>query len=241
MKFIIFLLLFSCASPQKVQTTMLAPGTNKFILTDSSGKYHVRREVKFSGKKLLTKSTISGWEDPNQPLEKAITVSIRGALKNGEKSLLPVASQFSVWFDKNEFFSQLKINRKNKTIDIIKKSPEKKWSGVESKKVPAGKYYCFFSSLPECVISQNLLVRSRESKVAIYLIWDSYPYYVEQFQNVTGDVLSLTQFSFASMVENSLRFELDIGNQIIFYHFDKDLKFEKMFWVAQGISLERVN
>lgn len=243
MKFLLLTFLFSCAGSGDVvnQRTVLTPGEKKFILSDSSGKYHVKRQVKISGRKLLTKTVLSNWNSPSEALEKSITSSVIGSLRTGEPSLLPFASQFSVWFDKKQYFSQLKINRKSKSISIIQKSPEAKWNGKDSKKIPAGKYYCFFSSLPECVISQNLLVLSRESKVPIYLIWDNYPYYTEQYQAMSGDIVSLVQFSFANMVDQSLRFELDIGNQIIFYHFDKELKFEKMFWVSQGISLERVN
>lgn len=240
MRFLLFVFLLSCANSQKVETTVIIPGTQKFILTDGSGKFQVERQVKISGKKILTRSTISSVNNPKVALEKSITSSFLGSLRNGDRSLLPVASQFSVWFDKNLFFSQLKVDRKNKTVEIIKKSPEAKWNGKETKKVPAGKYYCFFSSLPECVISQNILLKSRDKKVPIYLIWDSFPFYVEQYQGVSGQLLSLTQFSFSNMVSNSLRFELDIGGQIIFYHFDKKLQFEKMFWVSQGISLERV-
>lgn len=239
MKFLLFFLVISCASTTKSNRTVLSSSQNKFIMTDASGKYLVNREIKISGKKLLTRVTLTHWEKPAEALEKSVTVSTLGQLRSGEASLLPKASQFSVWFDKKKFFSQLKINRKNKTIEVLKKSPEAKWNGKEEVKAPAAKYICFFSSLAECVISQNILIKSREAKVPIYLIWDNYPFYGEQYQGVSGELISLSQFSFSNMVEDSLRFELDIGNQIIFYHFDKELNFEKMYWVAQGISLER--
>ena len=241
MRFLILLLLLSCAGTKTTQRTIVKSGVKKFILTDGSGKFHVERQVKISGKKILTRSILTDWKNPNQILEKSVTASLAGRLRNGEFSLLPQASQFSVWFDKKLYFSQVKVNKSKKTIEVLKKSPEAKWSGSEEVKAPAGKYFCFFSSLPECVISLNLLIKSRKGKIPIFLIWDSYPYYGEQYQGLSAELISLTQFSFANMVENSLRFELDIGNQIIFYHFDKNLNFEKMFWVSQGISLERIN
>ena len=234
-------LLLSCAGGVANQRTVLSSSSNKFILTDASGKFNVERQIKVTGNKVLTRSILSNWKNSGEILEKSVTVSKSGRLRSGEYSLLPEASQFSVWFDKDRYFSQIKIDRKKRQLEILKKSPEKKWNGKEAVKAPSGKYFCFFSSLPECVISLNLLIKSRKGKIPIYLIWDSYPYYKEQYQGITGEVLSLAQFSFANMVEESLRFELDIGNQIIFYHFDKELKFEKMFWVSQGISLERIN
>lgn len=240
MKFILFFLLVSCAGASMKEKTVLSSSNNKFILTDASGKYLVGREIKVTKGKLLTRVTLTQWERPGEPLEKSVTMSTLGQLKSGEPALLPNASQFSVWFDKKRFFSQIKLN-KNKTIEVLKKSPEPKWNGKEEVKAPSGKYFCFFSSLAECVIAQNLLIKSREGKVQIFLIWDNFPYYGEQYQGVSGELISLSQFSFSNMVEDSLRFELDIGNQIIFYHFDKELKFEKMYWVAQGISLEREN
>ncbi len=230
----------SCTLPHKIKTTTRASqGKHKFNLKDSSGNYLVEREVKRVGRKVVTRSTLMSWSDTSAPLEKSITVSLVGSVKKGKRSLLPLTSQFSVWFNKKKFFSQIKINKSNKTIAVLKQSPEEKWNGEESVGAPKAKYICFFSSIPECMSEQNLLVLSKDSKVELVIIWDNYPYYVEQYAEVSGKLFTTAQLSFSSMLKDSLRFELDIGNQIIFYHFNRNLEFVKMFWVAQGISLER--
>lgn len=240
MKCFIFILLTACSLSQTQNPrTKITEGKNRFNLKDATGNYLVEREVKRVGPKIVTRTVLKNWQNISIPLEKSITVSLSGRLSNGTKSLLPLTSQFSVWFDKKKYFSQIKVNKKQKTVSVLKQSPEAKWNGKVIEKAPKARYICFFSSLPECLSEQNLLVLSRNAKIDIFIIWDNYPYYVEQYEGVSGKLITLAQFSFSSMLKDSLRFELDIGNQVIFYHFNRRLEFDKMFWVSQGISLER--
>ena len=87
---------------------------------------------------------------------------------------------------------------------------------------------------------QNILLKARKDKVLLYIIWDGYPFNSEQYEGVEDVLISQASFYYSQKQRDSLRFELDIGNQIIFYHFDKNLQFEKMFWVSQGISLTKI-
>ena len=102
-----------------------------------------------------------------------------------------------------------------------------------------GRYYCFFSQLAECIEMQNILLEARNKRLFIYIVWDNYPFNSEQYEKIPTDVVSKAQFSYFKKDKDNLIFELDLGNQIILMHFDRQLKFEKMFWIAQGISITK--
>jgi hypothetical protein len=106
-------------------------GSHTYDYTDSSGEYILKREIKKTKNNLITRVKILSKKNLKE-LESQVSVSILGSVptKNGKKvtALLPSISQFKVWFNKEEYFSQIKSLRKQKKIQVILKSPEKKWN-----------------------------------------------------------------------------------------------------------------
>ena len=74
--------------------------------------------------------------------------------------------------------------------------------------------------------------------MSLVIIWDNYPYHQEQFANMKDEVFSQQNLVLLKMKKQGINL-LDTENHAIFYHFDKKLRFSKMYWVAQGISLVR--
>lgn len=238
---LLFLLsfLFSCSSVQKISS--LSSSKRLYIWKDKSGEFVLERDVRVSKKKLATRSTLSLLSNRTKVLEKTVGVSQIGLVKirgNTIASLRPFASQHSIWFDKKEYFSQLKVNAKKKALDVKLSSPEEKWKGAKEFKFPKGFIFCFFSQIPECVKRHGLLKMDNRGK-QIYIIWDSYPYHTEQLEGVLDQPFQSANFAFNTVIRGEKRYSLNLENQILFYHFNNRDEFEKMYWIAQGITVKR--
>lgn len=233
---IVCLFLSACSSPKKFQTRK-DDNTRFYNYTDGNGSYAIRRDNKLSGNKLVTRNQLSTYNGA-EVLEKSITVSKVGKISGGSIAVLPESSQFEVWFSGKKYVSKIKINRNDKMAIIYMQSPEKKWNGTKTQKLNSSRIICFFSQLPECLKMQNVLIHAKDKKVPLQIIWDNYPFHIELYKGLNQELITQGAFYFSDKVDDLLRFELDIGNQIIFYHYDRALDFVKMNWVAQGITQE---
>jgi hypothetical protein len=210
--------------------------------TDQTGSYLLKREVKYSNKKIITRTKIFS-NQSNSEVESTVAVSILGTVRTPKnrkiRVLLPNVSQFKVWFSKKEHFSQVKLNRKSKQVDVLTKNPEKKGNFEQSFSIPKGRFFCFFSQLPECLKEQNLLYLSAQKKVQLFVVWDNFPYHSELYEGMGTNPITSATLEISKHSKDELKYSLDIGNQIIFYHFDKKLMFKGFYWISQGISLKR--
>ena len=229
-------MLLSCSS---LQTNNIKNTRNSFNFKDRFGLYNLEREVRNKNNQLILRRQLSPQMQRSLVLEKTIVVSQLGTIgKKRMPSMRPVIAQHTIWFEKQKYFTQLKVQPKTKTLEVVMKSPEKKWSGQKLIKFPKGKIFCFFSQIPECVKYHGLLTSNNKPK-EFYIIWDNYPYHQETYENVGESVFQMVRFQYNGE-ENGLKiYSLSLGNQIIFYHFNYDKEFERMYWIAQGVSLAK--
>lgn len=212
-----------------------------FQLTDANGSYLVRREVKYNKGRMISRLRYFDKDGVTQ-LENTVAVSRLGRIKNQKDlAILPEASQYKVWFDKDEYFSQSKILGRKKKIAVSLEGPNPQWKGIKEFDLPKTRYICFFTQLPECLKVQNLLIKAARKPVSLYVIWDNFPYHEELYTNLDGTITSFATLSVNNEVKDEFKFNLDIGSQILFYHYDRNLNFTKMFWVAQGLSMIKFN
>lgn len=239
----IFLLFLSCSPKIFDSTKKTKINSNKvsyFLFKDVSGQYIVKREVIQNQKQLVLRQTLFPPGAEKSPLEKSVTVTKFGAVKNKGKKYLasrPFASQYSIWFEKKEFFTQMKLNVQKKGLDVYLKSPEAKWQGKSFEKLPKGLKYCWFSQIPDCIKRIIKLDKKSMKPSSFYIVWDGFPYYSEQLQRLSGRPYTLANVYFDGEFDKTYRFGVNVENQIIFYHFNFDLEFERMFWVAQAITM----
>jgi len=240
--FICLVTLLSCSHDNKSTSTenVNSNTSNYFSLKDQSGEYILKRDILIKNSTVLTRQSIfvSGQED--RPLEKTVTKSKYGSSKNRKNLVRPLASQHSIWFEKNKYFSQFKLNIKNRSFDVLMESPERKWNGKESLKFPKAKIFCWFSQLPECLHKVGILAKKPKIAVSFYIVWGGYPYYSEQYNGVSGRAFSRASVKIDAQTEGRNVFVVSVDNQNIFYHFNSNLEFEKMFWITQGISMMRL-
>ncbi len=242
---IFFSIIFSSCSSSQNQIKDGFKEKNIYVFNDSTGEYFLERDILIKNKKLITRQKIYSSMEPDKLLEKSIMISSLGKLKVGSNLInytRPDISQFTIWFEKQKFFSQLKTLKKNKSLEIVMLSPEEKWNGNKEIKYPKGATFCYYTQIPDCLKIQghlNSLINKEKKQIPFYLIWESYPYQGEQLNNISDSPFQKAVILYEGINNGLHRFIVDLGNQTILYHYNLDLKFEMMFWVAQGITLKK--
>lgn len=241
MKVLILCLLIFFVSCGHLKSSAPSEGRKTYNYTDVSGKFTLSREFKLEKQKLISRSQLSG--HGAKVLEKSVTVSHLGSIKvkKGTRvtTLRPEASEFTVWFEGKKYFSSMRINPKSKSMKVILESPETKWNGTTEVPFPRGKYFCFYSQLPECIYHNHLLVRAYEQKKSqdFFVIWDSYPYVQEQLTNVGANLFSAASVKFEDEDKKSFKVVVELDEQVIHYDFSKSYDMIRMSWIAQGITI----
>jgi hypothetical protein len=235
--FLILVSLTSCSLP--TIKNKFQDSKNIFSFKDKTGSYYLDREVRLKGTQIVVRRKITPQMKRELTLEKTIAVSQVGSIgKKRVPSMRPVVAQHTIWFEKQKYMSQIKVNTKKRALEVVMESPEEKWNGKKTIPFPRGKVFCFFSQIPECVKVHGFLGENPKGK-ELYIIWDSYPYQIETFEGVGSGPFQSAIFEFNGVDEKSKRYTLNLGNQLIFYHFNYDNEFEKMYWISQGISMVR--
>lgn len=244
MKILIMLfLLISCAHKAN-NFTSIQKSKKSFHYKDISGSFVIQRDIARKKNKIINRQQIINPNDIAAPLEKTVTMSKLGIIKTSKgqrRSLRPVASQHSIWFNKKEYFSQLKIIPEKRSLEVVTRSPEDKWNGKELIKFPKGNIFCFFSQVPECLKAHGLLSKlenKQTESINFYIIWDNYPYQNQQLSGVSNSAFQSAVLKYSGKSKSSLKYAVDLTNQTIFYHFDNQKNLENMFWITQGISLK---
>lgn len=238
---IILFFIIGCSNlGSSARKASLEEKSSLFNYQDASGSFLIRRQTKLEKGKLVLRGQLFLADDVNEPLEKTISISQIGRAGNNP-AMKPLISQHTVWFDKKRYFVQHKVNDKTKSLESIMDSPEVKWQGKKSSRFPKGSVFCFYSQLPECLGFYGLLRVGDKKPHSFVLILDSFPYVLEQLQNMPNSVFIASRVNYEDEFSGLHRFTVDLGNQVISYQFNQDLVFEKMFWISQSISMIKQN
>lgn len=251
MKFLlpILLLISSCAGNKNI-TSEIKNDSETYQYTDQSGEFGFNRQVLVEEKKhkLSTMIKMIDKLKIDKPLlEKTISVSEMGSIKKNKKKkgknvLRPSVSQHTVWLEGKKYFSQIKVNSQKRILDITMESPESKWNGTNTYPIPQKSgVYCFFTQIPECMHFSGILFdlkNKSNTKLNLGIIFEGFPYLMEQVENIPSEPIVFGDFSFDGLSEDgTIRYALDLYGQRIFYHFNDKFELKKILWVAQGISI----
>lgn len=235
-RLLLAILFCSCSTFSEIK---IKSSKQNYNLKDRFGTYFLERENRVKNNQVILRRKLSPQMQRSLVLEKTISVSQTGTMgKNRLPSMRPVIAQHSIWFEKQKYFSQLRVIPKSRSLEITLRSPEKKWNGQKTVLFPKGKIFCFFTQIPECVKFHGLLTKST-APIEFYIIWDNYPYHQETFEGVADNPFQNVMFQYSGEEKGLKIYTLNLGNQIIFYHFNYDNEFERMYWIAQGISLAK--
>lgn len=241
-----FFLIISCGGISKSNMQEQLPSIDdRFTYTDKNGEFQIKSSTGFD-KKTKTFITKKSLEIPNRDkngiLEQSVAISSLGTVKNKTIILRPKSSHYIVWFDGKKYSSELKINPKQKAIDLKMTSPEKEWNGTKQIKFPSSKVVpCFFSQVIECAKVSGFIKKATEKKSGVMnflVVWEGYPYLNETFTDFPSELFSNAELEYDGKTKQSeRRFNLRVAGQSIFYVLNEKDVMTKMFWVSQGISM----
>lgn len=246
------LLLASCSSfNQKSKQLIDIPLKEEslFSYTDLSGSYSLRREIGLNKaqKYYYYKGLIANDENSfDKFLEKNVIISDIGRIKSSQgfhNVMRPKLSQHTVYLDGKKYFSQIKIDKKNRSLDVYIVRPKGLSSGLKKIKFPETKgVFCFYNQLTECLKFSGILkqVNNSKSKKNFYIIWDNYPFFEGNQSLGQPEVFSKAKvWEKESEDKNSLNFVVEVGSTLLDIYLDKEGNLEKKLWAAEGITLSK--
>ncbi len=241
---LITLLVVSCSAFNR--TSEPALGKYLYSYSDVSGNFSYQRDVKFIKKKLVTRSQIMvPSPGSDRIVEKSVTVSQLGTVREGSRRtfvLRPLASEFTVWLEGKKYSSRMQLDTAQKSMRVTLDSPEAKWKGQTLIPFPAGKYFCFFTQIPDCLYHNQILENSLASKrqtFDFYVVWDNYPFVQEQLTNVGNNLFSQATIKYDGERKGEIRYILEAEDQILLYQFSKNFELTGYSWISQGINMVR--
>ncbi len=246
---ILFFLLFpSCAYFTKI-TSKSSPrktSQSQFILKDKAGEYLFSRESGRKNSQYVTKRKIFLNENTQDEkiLEKSIAISSVHKINNVE-FLAPDVSQFTVWFDSQKYFTQMKFDWKRKELEVSLESPEEQWSGLTIHPFPSDlKAVCFFSQIVECAQKLGFLDKSTSFKrgtMNLYLLMEGFPFVREIYLDLPTQIFLKAKFQYEGLTkEKERKYVLEFAGQSIFYFLKNNSDdLVKIFWISQGLSITK--
>ncbi len=245
---IFFLLILSCSQTKRGLSVREKPenfpkttnskniyGNHEFQLQDLSGLYRLSRNIYKKSGKIYFESKLLNPNKTREALEKS-QIILKKYNKNGKNILVPVISQFTTWIDKKKYFSQIKINTSKKVFEI--------YTEPENVKAEVGfvnsNWICPFSLLPECLGLSGYVSAGAQGKwrqKSIWVMWDNHPYQQKFYENVSPSMFTRARLIFEGTKNGYYQISVEISGQSISLLFTPGYQFEKMIWVAQGLSL----
>lgn len=254
-KLSIVLLLFFCGAcanmpGKRVSSSdslnlLFSPQTTLFEMTDKSGRFDFSRESgKATDNRYVVKQQIRLPDGERKVLEQSISFSQIGKLRGEIDILRPALSQYTVWFDGDRYFSELKTDVEKKSLVVNMVSPEPEWNGERTIPFPDDNaVYCYFSQLIECAFITGFIEKAidkRAGSMNMIILWEGYPFYMQQYPEIPQEPFTRAVLEFDGQTKDQgLRFSLRFSGQSIFYFVTKSGRYDRHFWVAQGLSVVR--
>jgi hypothetical protein len=243
MKIIIFsfLLLSNCAHHSARNSDKLVKSVYTFNITDKNGKYLLERDSGLNAQKQLVLKQKTVQINDDKVIEQSIVMSTPGALKKSIPLLRPFRSQYTIWFEGKKYFTETRLDAGKRGMVLKFNSPDKEWNGEKFVELPKGTgAFCYFSQLIECVRFSTFVdqaIEKTSGEMNLNIIWEGYPFFHQQYPDMTEELVSAATFSYDGKNENGeYRFSLKFQGQTIFYLLDDKLSLTKMLWVSQGLS-----
>lgn len=221
---------------------LLKRASYHYSIQENSGEYFLAKDNGWTNGNTFTTKRILKSSDQTTTLEKSISFSKTGRLKNGVRLMRPEQSQYVVWFNKQKYSSVIKVDDKKKSIKISVKSPEAKWNGSREVPFPSSTTaYCYFYQLIECAANMGYVGKSKNlgsMLLDLYIVWEGYPFIQEQYSGIPNSVFTKASLSFDGKNDNGdLKYSLRFADQMIAYVVDKKFRFYRMFWISQGLAM----
>jgi hypothetical protein len=239
---------FSCTNSIKNKNIKKRYSKNKYSFVDSGGQFSLER---ISGltklKEFVTKEKVFPYKKwKNKPLEKGILISSFGTLNKKIKIMRPKISQRIYWFNKEKFFSEVRIIERKNILEIKWKGPKDNDVNIKNLLLPKGeRLYCFMGQLVECLKETGFFKKSiieKKGKVFLTIILDGYPFFNRQYKVFKEKGFVEGTFLYDGHIKDGIsRYLLSLQDQSILYFVDKNGSFIDKFWISQGLSIRSLS
>lgn len=239
-----FLRNFPSSVGNSSRSTTVSYSKKSFSFVDQAGEFYLQNESglqKHENRVVTRRQLLPENRDASKPLERSIVISSPGRLGD-IRILRPYHSQYSVWFDGERYFTEMVLDTERQGLKINMRSPEPEWQGSRFEKFPDGNgVYCFYSQVIECAVVTGFIDKAisvQDGRMAFHIIWEGYPYIQEQYPGIPKQVFTSATLDYDGLSnQGKHRFVLGFAGQSIFFHLDDDRTVDRIFWVAQGLSI----
>ncbi len=210
---------------------MIKKGQREYYLEDVSGAYRVETEFARKKDKLVYKKILYDFE--NKIVEKVLLLNTYIPEKG---VMFPSVSQATTWIDKKKHFSSIKSDMDKQHYNIYVEPSNKK----TTKKFVNAKLVCAFSMIQLCIenfLNLDKLKKGKVRSLKMWIMWDQFPFHKLMYTDVYSGFMDKGILSFDRTENGISYFALEFSGQIISFLFNSNNQFEKMYWVAQGLSL----
>ncbi len=244
---ILFIFILSSCSLNRVNhSTSLEAREVTYKQLEVSGEYITESISGFGkNKEFIKKQKIVSSQNRSKVFEKNIVISKRKAINSQVTFLVPYKYEATYYLNNDIYTVTGELDLKKKEIVYNLNSPEYKWLGQKSYQIQDNvKAICFYATIIECGIVSGFISKAIERKngdMNFHVLWESYPYFQEQYLNMPKEILSQAVLSYDQLdKKGNYRFLLSVGGQSIVYILNKKLDIIGHYWTAQGLSKERI-
>ncbi len=226
-----FVIFFLSCSSARLATQIPKNESREYLLEDISGAYRVESQYAVKNKNLIFKKIL--YDHKNDIVEKIYIVN---KFNKSKGVFFPSISQATTWLDKKKYYSEIKANLESKKYEIRSLPKNKK----ESRNFVNTRFVCPFSMVHICaekLLDLDSLVSRKKSRLKLWLFWDQYPYNKIIYADLFGSLLDRGSLVYNRSDQNQHFFDLEFAGQVASLVFSKKMRFEKFYWVAQGLSL----
>jgi hypothetical protein len=214
-----------------------------FDWTDKAGRFELLRETGRSSEQneYIVRQRLRLNEGRRDIVEQSVVISQLGNLRGRVDVMRPQRSQYTVWFEGDRYFTELEIETESKSMKVRMASPDSEWNG--EKRVPfpdSNSVYCFFSSVVECAFYTGFVetaLREKTGSMNFYLVWEGYPFFMEQYIEVPQELFTRAVLTYDGTEREPNRFSLRFAGQSLFLFINTAGRFDRLFWVGQGLSI----
>lgn len=246
MKTILPLLLILCScSFLNVKEAGLKSDKATFLQVEEQGEFITYRDSGFNkSKQFIVKTMTKSDEKSDLFLERSVTFSNVKNITKKIKGLVPQKSEAVYWLDSKRYATRINFDQEKSILTVRMTSPEPQWNGVKTFDIPTGNgNLCYYSTVIECAIKTGFVkqaIGKGGGKMNFVLVWESYPYFQEQFLNIPSEPFTKASLEFDGVNRlGQYRFTLNAGGQSQFYFISKDYILKRHIWVSQGYTRER--
>lgn len=237
-------ILTSCSLMSPDKTVKLKSNEVRFKQVEVSGEYLIKSKTGFGKKNsYIKKIEVVSIQNEKNTFERTITISKNLEVLPKVKFLTPFEYESTYYLNKDIYTVRGKLDWRKKEIIYSLNSPEYKWLGQKSYKLTDDvKALCFYSNVIECANSSGFIKQAIEKKngdMSFHILWESYPYFQEQYINMPKEIVSRAVLTFDSFDKRgNYRFLLSVGGQSIVYTLNKNFDLVGHYWAAQGVTKE---